>query len=59
MGRGLVGYDYASKEQWQWFGQAWWHWILEVRGQVQDIFGLDNDWGTRGDGEGQSPGLNI
>lgn len=19
--------DFVSKDQWQWFGQAWWHWI--------------------------------
>lgn len=25
--------------------------ILERKGQVQDIFGLDNDWGMRGDGK--------
>lgn len=32
---------------------------LEGKGQVQDMFGLDNDWGMKGNGEEETRTISL
>lgn len=46
--RGLVSYGWAAEEQWQWLGQAWWHWLWREEDRVTIFLDLVMN-GARGE----------